>query len=64
MHKTPKEACAGLTTYLECMELLEFMDVYGFTDILSIVQQNMFPHDVLELKKRVESKRRADDVTD
>ena len=40
------------------------MDVYGFTDILSIVQQNMFPNDVLELKKRVESKRRADDVTD
>ena len=38
--------------------------VYGFTNILSIVQQNMFPHDVLELKKRVESKRRADDVTD
>ena len=23
--------------------------VYGFTNILSIVQQNMFPHDVLEL---------------
>ena len=40
------------------------MDVYGFTDILFIVQQNMFLHDVLELKKRVESKRRVDDVTD
>ncbi len=111
LHKTPKEACAGLTTYLECMELLESIygqpkilfsqkaaeieefgrcptgyierrnwainvqhklsslhqmatrheitDVYGSTDILSIVQQNMLPHDVLELKKRVKSKRRA-----
>ena len=30
LHKTPKEACAGLTTYLECMELLEFMDLLIF----------------------------------